>query len=531
LRQSGLARKSPRLQFAAVRPAASLPTLGASRNNEMLPRRAVWVAAMLVVLWALWAAVFNTAQFGDNIEQFNWAQSLELGYHKHPPLPTWLLGGVIKAFGPSVYWAYALAALCLLGTAAFTWGIGRELLGSRVGDRVGNPVGDRAAAAALLLWGLNQSFSPRAQLYNHNTVLVLCIAATVWCAMRATQAGPGRLRWWVATGLGAAAALLSKYQALVPLAGLLVALAWSGRLNKPAQRGGLALAIVTMLAGFAPHAVWMAQHDFSTLRYASSAIESSGLTQRFGFIVAFLANQVRLWFPALLALALYWVLARVAPQRALAAPDAVDARAFGRWMFGLVWFGVLALLVMALAAGVSLRNHWGVQVLQFFGLWLVYRFERRAPIDLRRLVWVVLAVHAASLAWYATEHRDPSRVLSTRRLDTMYPASRLAQTAAAHWAQTTHCPLRYVAGNAFDAGLVSLYAAAHPQFFDGETATPWIRPEDLQRRGALVVLDDNDAVPPGVDHIVGFDLVPGDRSGRPAKTLRLGVLMPQKPCV
>ena len=503
-----------------VRPSISLPSHRALPADSMAPGRAVWISAAIVVIWALWAVVFNTAQFGDNIEQFNWAQSLELGYHKHPPLPSWLLGATIRLFGPLVYWAYALATLCLLGTMAFTWAIGRELLG------------DRVAAAAVVLWGLNLTFSQRAQLYNHNTVLVLCIAATVWFAMQATRASGGTMGWWAATGVGAGAALLSKYQAAVPLAGLLLALGWAGRLRRPAQWAGLSLALGVMVLVFAPHALWVTQHDFSTLRYASDAIESANLTHRLGFIVSFIANQLRIWFPALLAIGVCWALARwlpVAPRRAPAS-EAAAASEFQPWTFGLVWGGVLALMLMALAGGVSLRNHWGVQALQFFCLWLAYRWDRRAPIDLRRLVWVALCVHAASLAWYATEHHDPTRVLSNRRIDTLYPARRLARSAVAHWTATTSCPLRFVAGTVFDAGLVSLYSGGRLEVFDTENATPWVRFEDLQQHGALYVLDEDDAVPPGVTHVVEFDLVPGVHGAAPAKIIRLGVLMPQRAC-
>ena len=354
----------------------TLPLRGTQRVQPLPPRHAVGVSLAVVLLWALWAVYFNTAQFGDNIEQFNWAQSLELGYHKHPPLPSWALAAAITVFGASVYWAYALATLCLLGTAIFTWLIGREL------------VGDRVAAAALVLWGLNLTFSQRAQLYNHNTVLVLCIAATVWFAMRASRAGRGHLLWWGATGLFAGAALLSKYQALVPLAGLLLALVASGRLRRPAQSAGLLLAVAVMIAVCTPHVAWVAQHDFSTLRYASEAIESADLRQRLGFIVSFLANQIRIWFPVLLTLALLGVWSRFAaappapPRGRGPAPD------FGVWMVGLVWAGVLVLMLMALAGGVSLRNHWGVQALQFLCLWLAWRWDTHTPIDLRRLVVV-----------------------------------------------------------------------------------------------------------------------------------------------
>ena len=500
--------------------ATSIITLPSGRSvgvRALPPAYAVGVSLAVVVLWALWAAYFNTAQFGDNIEQFNWAQSLELGYHKHPPLPSWLLGGVVRLFGPSIYWAYVLATVCLLGTAIFTYLIGRELVGSRV------------AAAACLLWGLNMTFSQRVQLYNHNTVLVLCLAATVWLAMRASRASRGAGLWWVATGVTAGAAMLSKYQALVPLGGLLLALLWSGRLRQRAQWSGLLLALLALTAVFTPHAVWVEQHDFSSLRYASEAIEASGLRQRAGFLLSFVANQLRLWSPALLALALCWGWARLAPLAERRAPVETAAD-FSIWMTGLLWAGVGVLVVMALAGGVSLRNHWGVQGLQFFGLWLAWRWERRAPIDLTRLVCVALAVHAAGLAWYATEHRDPTSMLTSRRIDTMYPARRLARTAVAHWSANTDCPLRYVAGTVFDAGLVSLYSGGSLEVFDTESATPWVHPDDLRHHGALYVLDDDDVVPAGVTHLIEFDLLADNRQGRAPRTIKLGILIPELRC-
>ena len=469
------------------------------------------------MLWSIWAVAFNTAQFGDNVEQFNWAQSLELGYHKHPPLPSWALGALIQCFGPSVLWAYALATACLLGTAAFTWAIARRL------------VGDRVAAAAMLLWGLSINFSQRVQLYNHNTVLVLFVAATVWLAMRASASDRRPLAWWLATGVAAAGAMLSKYQALLPLAGLVVALGLSGALRPAAQRRGLAAAVAVMLLLFAPHLVWVARHDFSTLRYASDAVTESTFGDRCFFIASYLANQVRIESPALFALGLCGAWARFGPKGPV--PTATPERPRPTvWMFGLVGCGLVALAVMALGAGVSLRNHWGVQTLQFMSLWIADRWDRKRPFDLRVLACAAVLVHGVSLGLYAAEHRDPQTVLDTRRIDTMYPARRLARTAVLHWTQSTSCPMHYVAGEVFDSGLVSLYSGGNLAVFDTASATPWVRPEDLQREGALYILESNDAVPAGVTRVIGFDLVPGDRRIPPARSIRLGILMPKVPC-
>ena len=478
----------------------------------------------VVVWWALWAVAFNVGQFGDNVEQFNWAQSLQWGYHKHPPLPTWILGSTIALFGPSPYWAYALATLCLLGTAVFTWLIGRELLG------------ERAAGAALVLWGLHLCFSQRVQLYNHNTVLVLCMAATVWFALRASAAQPGAWRWWLATGVAAGAAMLSKYQAVVPLGGLLLALVWTGRLRAPAQRAGFALAVAALLAVFAPHAVWVVQHDFVTLRYASDSVESLGFVKRLGVLVSFFANQVRIVFPALAAMGICWALARYADRRAGPAPAvAADAPAglrepFGPWSVGLIWATVAVLVVMAMAGGVSLRNHWGVQTFQFFCLWLAYRWDRRKPIDLNRLIRVALLVQGVSLAMYAAEHRDPHGLLTKRRIDTMYPAQRIADAAAAHWHAQTSCALKYVSGDVFIAGLASVYSVEHPKVYDSPVATPWVAPAALAQDGVLYVVDEDDVLPAGLETPEVFTLVLDESGHRLPKTIRFAMRAPQRAC-
>jgi 4-amino-4-deoxy-L-arabinose transferase-like glycosyltransferase len=493
-----------------------LPVLTPNRDSVAGSANQVLAfGALMIVLWVLCAVGFNTAQFGDNIEQFNWSQSLEWGYRKHPPLPTWLLGGVIRCFGFSVYWAYALAGLCLLGTLWFTWRIACEVLGPT------------AAAAAVLLWGLNLTFSYRAQLYNHNTVLVLCVAATVWWAMRATRPSTPachRWGWWLATGLAAGAALLSKYQALVPLAGLLLALMAAGRMRRWSAWGGLLLALVTLSLVLAPHVVWVVRHDYSTLRYASEAVESAGLTQQFGFAASFWANQVRLWSVALAVMGLCWWLDSRGASRSHT-PCSPPLKK--PWVWGLMGAGLLVLMLMALLAGVSLRNHWGVQALQFFSLWLAGWWGARRLIALDWLMGLALLAHGLGWVIYAVEHQNASRLMAERRIDTLYPAERLAHVAATHWAAHTRCPLRWVAGHPFPAGLISLYAQGlRPLVFDSEAATPWVTALDLHTAGALYVWEPEGSHPQGLVNIVAFELLPG----HPEKTLQMGLLMPASPC-
>jgi 4-amino-4-deoxy-L-arabinose transferase-like glycosyltransferase len=471
----------------------------------------------MIAVWVLWAAFFNTAQFGDNIEQFNWAQHLSWGYHKHPPLPTWLLGGVIHTFGPSIYWAYLLAGLCLAGTAILTWLMAHEL------------VGPRAAAVTVVLWGLNLTFSQRAQLYNHNTVLVLCMVATVWSALCATRPDPllaRRWLWWLATGAAAGAAMLSKYQALVPLAGVCVALIWSGRLQRVSHRLGLLLAVTVALAVVAPHAVWVAQHHYSTLRYAATAVEPSGLGQRLGFVASFVANQVRLWFPALVVMGwCWWRTPKIMPSLP-ARPVTTELPLSKVWIWGLFGVGLVALLLMALLAGVSLRNHWGVQTLQFLSIAVAAAWQQHRAISMRQLISAALMVHATSGAIYAVQHQKSNRFSDNRREDTHYPAALLADTAVAHWEAHTKCPLKYVTGSAFEGGLVSLYSSGQPRVFENEQATPWLSIVDIKNNGALYVFNTNMEPEKGIQHIIDFEL----NSKRDKKIIKIGLRPPEKAC-
>ena len=132
----------------------------------------VWPFAIFVVVaLALWigsAAYTNTALFPDVTEQFIWSKSLEWGYYKHPPLTTWIFAAVIGSIGSHIWVPGLLSGFCLAATGWLTWAIAGRVLGRR------------AAFYCLLLWSLQQPFSLRAYIYNHNVPLVLFSALTVW---------------------------------------------------------------------------------------------------------------------------------------------------------------------------------------------------------------------------------------------------------------------------------------------------------------------------------------------------------------
>ena len=82
-------------------------------------RPRAWQVVLGMIAFAapwLWLLERSTlAPPTDNIEQLTWVRSLEWGYYKHPPLPTWLLWPFVQALGWSAWTTYVLGALCTLG--------------------------------------------------------------------------------------------------------------------------------------------------------------------------------------------------------------------------------------------------------------------------------------------------------------------------------------------------------------------------------------------------------------------------------
>ncbi len=446
-----------------------------------------WIPCLAILFIGAWTLVgaSSSGQWGDHLEQFVWAHGVEWGYYKHPPLPTWILAGAIRLFGPAPDSALLLGALCSLGTALFTYRIAFELLGRQL------------AIVALLCWGLQQPFSSRAYLFNHNTVMMLAVSATAWCLLQAFKT-PTSLRWWGATGVLAGLALLAKYQSAVPLVGLILAAWRSGELDSRRSRLCLCGSILLALAIFMPHLAWVLEHDLTTLAYAAQGGRTLSWAARAWGVASFLAQQVRLVLPALLFAVFLFALTRTTPAAGGAAAPGLEAdlaplRRRRAWLLGLVGFPLLITVVVPSLLGLALQNHWGYQALQFASLWLAGLMRGRGlPTGLGWLALPVL-LHATfiGIALGPAGH-DPAS-----RQDANYPAQKLADAVLRDWEDDTSCPLSYVVGPSFEAGIVSVYNGGTAAVLeDGVyTKSPWIKPADIALRGAAYLACTPDELP------------------------------------
>ena len=438
-----------------------------------------WLIAISIVVWIIATTAASTAQWGDHFEQFAWAHSLQWGYHKHPPLPTWILAGAVYLFGASPQWPTWLAAACLLGTVFFTYRTASELFGREV------------AVLSLLLLSLAHACSARASLYNHNSVMLLSVSSSVWCLLLALRPGRRSIFWCLA-GVAAALAMLSKYQALVPLVGAVLALWLTGDLDDRRNRRGLLLATLVALALLAPHLLWLAEGHAAALDYATQKGRALSAAERLWNVTSFLAQQLRYMIGPLVLFGLLAVTPGSRPWRRRAS----DWNRQRAWMSGLVTFPICATVLVGPLLGIELQNHWGYQALQFSFLWLAWRLRPLAPAAGTTWWANALAVHAVLLA-IALADFGSANVQARSRADSRFPAQQLADAVATDWKNDTPCPMRIIAGPMFEASIISVYnggAAAVLEEGDYEKS-PWLRPADVARYGAVYVASNSTLLP------------------------------------
>lgn len=461
-------------------------------NESRLPLLLGLYAAVWLLLLA-WCA--RTPPF-DDIEQLVWVHSLEWGYFKHPPLPTWILAAasLIAPQGPPL--TYVLGAFSILGAHAIFWYVLRAVHGRRI-------------ATVLLLASLCITlYNQRLHYFNHNVVMMPAVAVCVAMTWRLTL----RHSWgaWAAIGVAMGLGMLTKYQ--VALAGICIGLWWLRMRwwREPAHVKGLLLAVLIASALFLPHVLWLVHHDWAPLHYAEQTSLGVGLspTERVRASLEWLADWLlNRSMPAWMVIGatLAWASRRAKASGAGPVPAEPAPEVPGVWReFWLLWGFVPMLLMMGLGLGmgVELQKHWGTA----FMLWTLPAVLALKPKTLtflgtsaaQRAAWMAFCViqGLTLVQFWATSPKGLSS-LNTGHWQ-YFPSQELADQLAPKARAALGGPIDIISGRSAIAGALALRMPEHPKvLINGDPSTsPWISPEELKSARIIEVFPAEE-LPPG----------------------------------
>ena len=430
-------------------------------------------AALQVMVWTVTPALINSAPPLDVVESYMWGREWVLATYKHPAMPSWVLEGSRVLAGGAMGWpAYLASQLFIATTFALVFIFGRDIWGSR-----------RAATGVLLLAAL-PAYTWLSPEFNHNIALLPFWAGIVLALWRAIERGS--TLWWSALGALAAAALYAKFTTATLLVSAAVWIIWDRKARRSLATPGpwLGLAVFVLIA--APLAIWLIEHRYAPLAYASerAKLGRDPHLQPFlwGSLANFLAVIVGLWVAGLLT-----------RRQGTGGPSStmVDPRPLR--FVGVLLFGPLLLtLILATATGSGLRSAWSNSMFNLVGLFAIGLLSERADgATLKRLMRFAVALAVLFPLGYATVF-GPFFYTPNKLARVQWPQADIANRFQSIWSTATGgLPLRIVTGRNWVAGLVGLTAPAKPSILNSGRLdwSPWVSQERIDREGMLIVWD------------------------------------------
>lgn len=425
-----------------------------------------------LVSWALFTLTRNHLDYSDMVENYAWGISWAWGNNKHPPLFGWITAAWFAVF-PRTDGAYYLLSAINLATA-----FGFLALAMR---RFLSPRHIFVAVVLTLLFtrfGLDAGYK-----YNANAGQYPFITGFLWALLNGVATR--RDRWWVASGLFIAGAVLCKYSAAV----LIVAMAGSVWLMlRPSfatvLRGGL-IALVVAGAAVAPHIWWEIRHQWPSLAYLRS--DHTAISGRSKILVALeVLRDVALFSALPLAV---WVGLRFQPGATAKEPPQGPPRI--RMGLAVYAFCVGTTFLASWVQNVDPVTAWFIVPSLFLGWALVDLVPdtRDWEILKRRMAWVYI-IYVAAMAALA------GVLLYHQGAGGMSPSVLLQRKVALDAAATFQS--RYGGEAAFAAGdfplpyAYSFYVPGRTQSLSGldPSQSQWID-KDAFARGSRVVLCGN----------------------------------------
>jgi 4-amino-4-deoxy-L-arabinose transferase-like glycosyltransferase len=449
-------------------------------------RQAAWLLLAFAAVWLLVLDATALAPPADNIEQLVWVRSLEWGYYKHPPLPTFLLWLPAHVLGLSGWTSYLLGAAVTLGAMAIFWRLLCEMRGPA------------QATLALLATLCITYYNGRLYYYNHNVVLLLCVTAAAWMCWRAFERR--QLRWWALLGAALRLGGLAKYQIAVTV--MAVACFWVSQRawRDPLHRRGALLGAGVALLVMLPHLLWLPAHGFAPIRYAmeTSLAVHLGVLERLTWTVHWEADQLfNRALPALVLLGIAWASTRrpAAPSVPDAVPRADRARAL------LLCWGLVPLVFIpftGIAFGSDLQLQWGTSFLLFVVPCLK---ELRPAASWARVSWPTVwkafgAIQLLLLAITVATSPIGFKPLMDKHWRT-FAARRMADGIADPVRRLLGGPVRVIVGSGAEPGALSLQLPERPVvLIDGRyERSPWVSANLLASCGGLELLRSTDVLP------------------------------------
>jgi 4-amino-4-deoxy-L-arabinose transferase-like glycosyltransferase len=315
--------------------------------------------------------IFYSSPELDEAEQLLLAQQLSFGYGSQPPLYTWLVAGLFKLFGVSIFCLALLKNTLLFSTYLLTYHAARGFGYDRT----------QSVVAMLSLLFIPQIAWESQRDLTHSVLAVTLVAATIVSLLKAKR--EPSTHNYLLLGLCWGAGFLAKYNYAVFWGSLVIASLTITEYRSLLLRRRAVYAFGMMLTVVAPHAIWAATHIPALMSSSSKfkqAVHKSYVASVLKGTSSLLLAAVAFAGPLLLIYGLLWYRRRRDQLRQSSSSQSPAL------LLRCVLISLLICLLMVLVFRVTaFKDRWMQPILFFL------------PLVLMPFVGTVLATHKARI--------------------------------------------------------------------------------------------------------------------------------------
>ena len=374
-------------------------------------------------VWTLIPSLTNVNLPLDTIEALAWGSNLDWGFNKHPPMSAFAVELFYQIFG-SQDWAYYFLSQIFVVSAFFAvWIFSKEFFKNQ----------NYCLISVLLLEGV-YFYNFTTPEFNVNVSQLPFWALSVLYAWKGFK--DNKTSDWLLFGLFAGLGILSKYLFIYLLVAMDVFFIYM--IIKKQTNFKILISLLPFFLVLFPHLVWLMENDYITITYGlhRTGTGDQNIVDHFLHPLIFLGKQIGILIP-LFAMFLFAI------SKFKTKFNFKDKKLFFLLTINIV--PIILMFLTSLIMGVKIRTMWMTPFYLFFGVLLVYLFQKR--IDLKKInkfvtVFLLFFILSPTIYSYVSISKTDKR--------TDYPGKEIARLVENRWYENFSNEIGIVATNGLE---------------------------------------------------------------------------------
>ncbi len=439
-----------------------------------------------LVFWTVLPCIALANDFIDVLENIVWGRHFQFGFDKNPYAGPFFGAGVWYLSGKAFFSSFLASQVCVFTGIFCVFQVAKRILPLRT-----------AFLAAVTLLFINFYGIKATELCDD--VMELAVWPLTMLFVYLGVKGDRKYGWlyWLCAGFFAGLAMMVKYFAPAMYVCVAIPLLFTKEGRSVFRRPQLYLAAIPFILVVLPNVLWLFSNDFKPFQYAAGRAALSGgasgaapvipLSDHFTRPLKALDRAAQVFGVAVIFFALFF------PWRRKRA-DRTRYSAFDKvFVWSCCWGSFASALLFSLVTGGKINYSWVVPCFPFMGVWLFMVWSPRitrikanfylaATLLMGFIFGVIFVLRSLEHQGYKKRGCDYEN----------YPGHAVTEAATALWHEVSDRPMPYVISDRKGSCNVAVYSPEAPEaFFDADvTQSQWIDPEDILKRGGVLVWDE-----------------------------------------